>query len=160
MTLPRIAAVQPVPPTSLKVNWVSGATDIVDLRGLIEGFPPFKPLSDREQFMQVQVVEHGTGVEWANGLDYAADSLAELAAQQRAMSGEEFHHWCAEIRISIRETAVLFGVSPSTVKLYRKAARVPVAWQIACAAMRANPNLFYAHFSPSRPGRPPKRSPA
>ncbi|EWY41526.1 hypothetical protein N825_28235 [Skermanella stibiiresistens SB22] len=59
--------------------------------------------------------------------------------------------------LSIQETADLFGVSPSTIKEYRKARQLPIAWRIACRAMRNDHETFLAHYRPRLTGRPKGR---
>lgn len=150
----RIAHVEAVGATRLALAWADGGRDEVDLAGVLARFPPFAELRRPEAFRAVQVVGHGSGIEWACGLDYSADSLAHMAEAQRPMSGEEFADWQRELGLSIQQTASILGVGVTTVKAYRKLAAVPVAVRIACRALRDEPETFLALYSPTAPGRP------
>src|SRR4029077_1948884 len=93
-------------------------------------------------------------IEWPNGLDYSADSLAHIAAEQRTMSGADFKHWQTEMGLSLQETADALGVTVTTVKNYRNAAAVPVTVGIACAALGRRDESFFARYRPRARGRP------
>ncbi|UEM18418.1 helix-turn-helix transcriptional regulator [Skermanella mucosa] len=156
-TLRRIDKISASAPYLLHVTWRDGGDDEVDMTGVVNGLDIFAPLKDPELFATVEVVDWGSGIEWRNGLDYSSDSLAHLAEEQRDMAGPDLREWQEEMGLSIQETADLFGVAPSTVKEYRKAQRLPIAWQIACRAMRKDRETFLAHFRPRLAGRPRKQ---
>ena len=66
----------------LRIVWRDGGIDRVDMTGVIRGLNVFAPLLDAAVFARVEAIDHGSGIEWSNGLDYSADSLAHLAAEQ------------------------------------------------------------------------------
>ena len=142
----------------MRITWRDGRTDFVDMAGVVAAFAPFEPLRDPPAFAAVHVADWGSGVEWDNGLDYASDSLDRLAEEQRDMVGADFRRWQAEMGLSIQETADLFEVAASTVKEYRKPERkLPIAWQIACRAMKNDRKTFLARYRPPLTGRPKKQ---
>jgi len=153
-SLRRIHSVSAEKPYLLRIVWRDGGTDIVDMTGPVCGLKLFTPLRDHAAFAQVEVVDHGSGVEWRNGLDYSSDSLVHLAAEQSEMTGADFRRWQAEMGLSLQETADLFGWSLSTVKSYRRARALPIAVQIACRAMRRDRETFLARYRPRLTGRP------
>ena len=156
-TLRRVDSVRAEAPYTLRVTWRDGQTDVIDMEGVISAFEPFAPLKNEAAFTTVRVADWGSGVEWDNGLDYSSDSLEHLAEEQRGMSGNEFKAWGDSMGLSINETADLFGVATSTIKEYRKPDRtLPIAWQIACSAMKRDRETFFAHYRPRLTGRPRK----
>jgi hypothetical protein len=88
-TLRRIKSVTTESPYQLHVTWKDGATDLIDLTGIVDGLEYFTSLRDPKLFATVQVIDHGSGVEWENGLDYSSDSLAYLAEEQRQIDGKD-----------------------------------------------------------------------
>lgn len=154
----RIAAVQALPGHRLHVTWQDSGSTTVDLTGLVHRKPIFAPLKDEAAFSQVDVIDYGTGIEWANGLDYSADSLEILAQEQSSMAPAEFRTWKAEMQLSTNEMADIFGMSASAIKAYLSGSSViPIAVQIACHAMRDDPDILYARFRPRVAGRPRKK---
>jgi len=154
----RIANVQAHAPSQLTITWRDGVVDTIDMTGVIEGFEPFHCLREFALFQTAQVVGHGSGVEWVNGLSYSADSLECVADEQRVQTGEDFKTWQASFELSLQETADLFGVAVTTVKSYRKLKVLPVAVQIACSSMKRAPDVFLAHYRPRKNGRPKKKA--
>jgi len=153
-TLRRIESVSVEAPCLLRIVWHDGGTDTIDMTGAIRGLDLFAPLRDPAAFAQVEVIDYGSGIEWSNGIDYSADSLANLAEEQCEMTGADFRRWQAEMGLSLQETADLFGWSLSTVKSYRRARTLPIAVQIACRAMRRDRETFLARYRPRLAGRP------
>lgn len=158
--LPRIATVRAEAPYRLHIDWIDGRTDAVDMRGIVEGFEPFAPLRDPDLFAQVAVAGFGSGVEWPNGLDYSAMSLAHVAEAQADMSGQDFRRWQEEMCLSIQETADIFGVTANTVKNYRKLEKLPIAVKVACRALENDRETFFALYRRRYTGRPRKHSAA
>lgn len=154
----RIAAVQALPGHRLHVTWQDGGSAAIDLTGLIHKKSVFAPLKDEAAFAQVETIDYGTGIEWANGLDYSADSLEVLAQEQTAMTPAAFRAWKAAMQLSTNEMADIFGMSASAIKAYLSGASpIPIAVQIACRAMRDDPDILYARFRPRVAGRPRKQ---
>ena len=133
-----------------------GASDNIDLTGLVHGHESFASLKDQALFATASVIDYGSGIEWADGTDYSSDSLSFLAERQREMTGEDLRSWQSAMGLSINETADIFGVAVSTVKEYRKSDHIPIAWQIACHAMKEDREAFYARYRPRTTGRPRK----
>lgn len=154
--LPRLDSVRPTGPCRLRVKWRNGRSEAIDLTGVIRAFPPFAALGDPEAFRRVTVTGHGTGIAWANGLDYSAESLHEIAEVQRVMSDREFRRWQKEMALSNAEIATIFGVAKSTVKNYHARKTLPVAFRITCRQIKREPELFYGLHRPRRAGRPPQ----
>lgn len=155
----RIAAVAAAPDYRLHITWQDGGSATVDLTGLVYKEPIFAPLKDEAAFAQVEVIDYGTGVEWANGLDYSADSLEVMAEEQACMTPAEFRAWKADLQLSTNEMADIFGMSASAIKAYLSGSSViPIAMQIACHAMRDDPDILYARFRPRVAGRPRKKT--
>ena len=72
---PRLVAVEPLLPASLRLRFADGVEGIVDLSGDLWG-EMFEPLRDPEYFAQVRLDEDGAPA-WPNGLDLAPDALYE-----------------------------------------------------------------------------------
>ncbi len=72
---PRLIAVEPMLPASLRLRFADGVEGIVDLSGDLWG-EMFEPLRDPEYFVQVRLDEDGAPA-WPHGLDLAADALYE-----------------------------------------------------------------------------------
>lgn len=157
MTLPRIERIDLVGPYGVAVTWRDGGTDTVDLEGVVYGFEPFYPLRDPALFARATVMDWGDGIEWPNGLDYSADSLAYQAAEQRALSAADLAAWRERMGLSNQEAADWLDVSLSTWKNYTSGKTpIPRPVQIAARAALASPGLFQAHYKPRKPGRPAK----
>jgi len=153
----RIATVEAQPGYRLKVAWQDGGEAVVDMTGVVHRQAYFAALKDAAVFRQVAVIDYGTGIEWANGIDYSADSIEAMANAQVAMTAGELRAWKREMELSTNEMADIFGLSASTVKAYLAGeSPIPVAVQIACNAMRENRAILYARFRPRVAGRPRK----
>jgi len=154
----RIAAIEAQPGYRLKVTWQDGGEAVVDMTGVVHRQAYFAPLKDETAFHQVAVIDYGTGIEWANGIDYSADSIEVMSDEQATMTADAFRAWKREMELSVNEMADIFGFSASTVKAYLAGERpVPVAVQIACKAMQGDRSILYARFRPRLAGRPRKK---
>jgi hypothetical protein len=154
----RIAAIEAQPGYRLKVTWQDGGEAVVDMTGVVHRQAYFASLKDEAAFRQVTVIDYGTGIEWANGIDYSADSIEVMAGEQTAMTADQFRAWKREMELSTNEMADIFGFSASTVKAYLAGeSPIPVAVQIACHAMRENRAILDARFRPRVAGRPRKK---
>ena len=71
----RIGAVEAEPGCRLKITWQDGGETVVDMTGVIHKQEYFASLRDPSAFRQVAIIDYGTGIEWANGIDYSADFL-------------------------------------------------------------------------------------
>jgi hypothetical protein len=84
--LPRIASVEPVIHGVLKIVWLDGIEDVVDLRPTISRGKIFAWLQDPRNFATVRKDEYGHAVGWINDdgeeIDLGADSLRRDAEKQ------------------------------------------------------------------------------
>jgi hypothetical protein len=160
-TLPRIKGLSSArAPWTLNVTWADGTRSKIDLTGLIHRSRHFRVFLDRRaDFRKVRVADFGGGVEWENGLDYGADTLKMLADEQRPVSGADLIAFESELKLSTAETARLLGLAERTVRLYRRAKRLPQSVAIAIRAIRASNTMLAAHYRPAghrMRGRPKK----
>ena len=158
--LPRITKVEALADKRLRLHWQDGRTAVVEMAGVIADFPPFAPLADPTVFAAVTVAGYGSGIAWACGLDFSADSLERLAEDQRDWSGDDIARWQDRLRISNQEAADLLGVGLTTFKNYRIQPRVPPHVMISCRAVELDRALFQARFRPRQAGRPRKQGAA
>lgn len=77
----RIAAIEAQPGYRLRVTWQDGGVAVVDMTGVVHRQAYFAALKDEAAFRQVMVIDYGTGIEWANGIDYFADSIEVMAGE-------------------------------------------------------------------------------
>jgi hypothetical protein len=162
-TLARIRAVTAArAPWTLNVTWVDGTKDRVDLTGLIHRSRHFGIfLGNAAAFRKVHLSAFGGGIEWENGLDYGADTLQMMAAEQRPVSGRDLVAFESALSLSTGETAALLGLAERTVRAYRRAKRLPQSVAIAMRAIRASNTVLAAHYRPvGHPtrGRPRKQT--
>lgn len=145
-------------PFSLVVVWSDGSKSAVDLTGLIHRSRHFRVfIDDPAAFRKVAVANFGSGIGWANGLDYAADTLRVLATEQRPLSGEDLVAFQSRHDLNTAETANLLRVAERTVRAYRTATELPAPVAIALRRMDSNPTVLAAHYRPvgqRKRGRP------
>ncbi len=155
---PRIKTIKQTSPFTFLVPWQNRKKTQVDMEGTVYGFEPFALLQDPEVFAQFELDEWGDGIEWPNGLNFSADSLAFLAEEQTPMIGKDLKVWQKETGLSNNEAADWFGIVPSTFKEYKtKNSPIPRAVQIAARAAIDKPGVFQAHYKPRHTGRPAKK---
>ena len=137
-------------PWTLNVTWAHGGKDRVDLTGLVHRSRHFRGFLDNPAaFRNVSVADFGGGIEWANCLDYGADTLKMLADEQRPLRGTDLVAFESELQLSTAETAALLGLAERTVRSYRTAERLPKAVAIAMRTLRANNTVLAAHYRPA-----------
>ena len=148
--LPRVKAVSVGrAPLTLNVEWSDGAKSKVDLTGLVYSSRHFRVFADDAgAFRQVKPDEFGTGIEWANGLDYSARTLKMLADEQKPMPGRLLHAFESKFRLNTEETAKLLKVTPRTIKNWREVAELPMTVSIALRRFEHDPTAFAAHYRP------------
>lgn len=161
-TLPRVKAVSAArAPWTVKVVWADGAKDQVDLTGLIHRSRHFAVFRDHpSSFRKVRVAPFGAGIEWENGLDYAADTLKMVADEQRPLSGGDLIAFESALSLTTSETAALLGLGERTVRAYRRTDRLPQSVAIALRTIRASNTVLAAHYRPVGQrgrGRPKKQ---
>ncbi len=161
---PRLANVTSAEkPFTLKLTWQDGRCQNADLTGLVNRSPHFRIfLKDPEAFRSVKVINWGHGVEWENGLDYSADNLFKIAAEQEPWTCKQFRRWQENMKLKNSEAAAVLGYGQGQIKNFRSGrATIPVTVSSACRSMEADRTVFFAHFTPGRPpGRPTSKKPA
>jgi hypothetical protein len=162
-TLPRIKSVSTTrAPWTLHVVWADRTKDRIDLTGLVHRSRHFRIFLDQPSaFRKLHVADFGGGIEWENGLDYAADTLKVMADEQRPVSGADLAMFELELNLSTAETAALLGLAERTVRAYRRAKRLPQSVAIAIRTIRASDTVLAAHYRPvghRARGRPKKKA--
>ena len=158
-SLARVKAVSATKrPFSLTVTWDNGKKSTVDLTGLVHRSRHFQVfIGDPVAFRKVSVVNFGSGIGWANGLDYAAETLKLLANEQRPLGGDYLVEFQARYDLNVAETAHLLRIAERTVRAYRTAAELPAPIAISLRRMDSDPTVFAAHYRPierRKRGRP------
>jgi hypothetical protein len=147
-------------PLSLDVAWDDGTKSRIDMTGLVHTSRHFKVFAeDAAAFRRVKPVGYGSGIGWANGLDYSATTLRTLAQQQQTLSGKHLAAFEAVHGLNTAETAAMFHVAERTVRAYRMAKSLPETIAMALRAFESDPTIFAAHYRPvarRERGRPPK----
>lgn len=145
-------------PFTLSLTWNNGKKQTVDLSGLVAHSDRFRVFAEEpETFREVSVINWGHGIEWENGLDLSAESLAFIAAEQ---TGEDGRALIAEFQrrfhLTNEDIGLALGYKKSQIKNF-KAGVSPVtpAVRVAVRAMLAQPAVFYARMAASYV-RPPK----
>jgi hypothetical protein len=138
-TLPRIKSVSATrAPWTLHVVWADRTKDRIDLTGLVHRSRHFRIFLDQPSaFRKMHVADFGGGIEWENGLDYAADTLKVMADEQRPVSGADLAMFESQLNLSTAETAVLLGLAERTVRAYHRAKRLPRSVAIAAPSVPA-----------------------
>jgi len=135
-TLPRIRAVEAAEaPFTLRVQWISGDENTIDLSGIIHTFKVFAPLrTDPKLFRQVHPGEHGTDLVWNEDIDLANDTLWRLAQEQSGatMSAEAFQAWRKRHAFTLDTAAKALGLSRRMVAYYEEGKR-PIPRTVALA---------------------------
>ncbi|MFH1340491.1 MAG: hypothetical protein ABIL01_04640 [Pseudomonadota bacterium] len=83
IALPRMAAVEPLSPYTLRVEWVegrrAGREDLVDLRSVICSYTTYTRLRDEGLFATGRLVDNGDAVAWDGGdLEMSAEMIQSL----------------------------------------------------------------------------------
>src|ERR1700748_3134669 len=160
--LPRIKAVSAAKTGFvLNVEWKDGTTSKVDLVGLIHSSRHFKIFADdHAAFVRVKPVEFGNGVEWDNGLDYAATTLQMLAEEQKPMSGQAVAAFAKSRNLNNNEMAELLDCTPKSIRNFYEQKHVPGYVAFAIRRFERDITAFAAHYRPVtvRPrGRPAQK---
>ncbi len=153
--LPRIAAVEAMPPSTLVVHWSDGAQARIDLAGWIAtGDALLAPLRDPTLFATARIGLYGGSVDWGeDDGDLAIDAhhLGLIAAEQQPFGPAEAAAWQGEIGLSNHEAADFLGLSLSTWTAYKAGAAIPAPVAMVCRAARRDPILLQAHLRLARP---------
>ena len=158
-TIPRVKSVTAAKsPWTLNVEWNDGTKSRVDLTGLVHSSRHFSVFADDPvAFRAVQPDEFGSGIEWKNGLDYAAATLKMLAEEQKPVKGKHLRVFESRYKLNTKEVARLFDVTTKTISNYRELDELPKAFSIALKRFEHDPTAFAAHYRPveTKPrGRP------
>lgn len=156
MDICRIASVQPLGGTTLKVLWREGGESVVEMAGWIAtGGELLASLMDSDVWKTARVEDFGATVEW-DGDDLAIDAvhLQSIAEDQREFDVKDLHQWQEQVGLSNNEAADFLGVSLRTWKNYRAGAPISNAVKMLLRATQRDPLLLHAHYRPRRSGRP------
>jgi len=158
MTMPRVKAVKAAPNFTLDIVWADGSKSKADLTGLIYSSQHFRVFAeDAAAFRKVKPVSWGDGIEWDNGLDYSANTLKELADEQKPMSGQSVAAFAKARRLNNSEMAGLLDCTPKSVRSFYGQKTVPGYVAFAIRRFERDATAFAAHYRPVtiRPrGRP------
>lgn len=139
--LPRMAAVEPIPPFTLRVEWAegrrAGREDFVDLRPVIYSYKIYRPLRDEALFATGRLVEDGDAVAWdGDDLDMSADMIQSLAEQ--SMTPKDFSRFLAKHRLTQEAAAAVLGRSRRQIANYASAGPIPRIVALACYGFEAH----------------------
>jgi len=154
----RVKAVKPGDDFTLDIEWADGTRTKADLTGLIHSSRHFSVFAeDARAFQHVKPVSWGDGIEWENGLDYSANTLKELADEQKPMSGDYLAKFVARRKLNNAEAARLLHCTTRTLQSFFKKKELPEYVAFAVRRFENDPTIFAAHYRPVavRPrGRP------
>jgi Protein of unknown function (DUF2442) len=159
--LPRVNSVTAGPNFTLSIVWQDGSRAKADLTGLIHSSQHFSTfIEDPAAFRKVKPLAWGNGVEWESGLDYSANTLKELADEQKPMKGKELSQFVAAKKLNNEEFAEMLGCTVKTVRSYFASKEVPQWVAITVRCFQRDDTIFAAHFRPvevNPRGRPRSR---
>ncbi len=125
--LPRIKAVAAAErPLTLRVQWLHGGENLIDVSSVINAFRAFAPLRDApERFKAVRVGDQGTDVVWTDEIDLANDTLWRLAQEQSGatMTSAAFQAWRERHAYTLDSAAAALGISRRMVAYYDQGAK-------------------------------------
>lgn len=78
----RIFAVAARFPSHLVITWTDGVTRLVDVGDALRGHTLLDMLNIPEVFVDVEVINRGAGIGWANGADFCAHALRMKSDEQ------------------------------------------------------------------------------
>ena len=139
--LPRMAAVEPLPPFTLRVEWAegrrAGREDFVDLRHVIYSYKIYKPLRDEALFATGRRADDGDAVAWdGDDLEMSADMIQSLAEQ--AMTPKDFSLFLAKNRLTQEGAAAVLGRSRRQIANYASVGPIPRIVALACYGFEAH----------------------
>jgi hypothetical protein len=146
---PRVKAVSAGPNFTLNIEWKDGTRGKANLTGLIHSSENFKTFADNPaEFRAVKPVAWGDGIEWANGLDYSANTLRELSEEQKPMSGAELRKFAQAKGLHNEEMAKLLNCTVKTVRSYYEARQLESWIAILVRCFERDDTVFAAHYRP------------
>jgi hypothetical protein len=155
-TLPRVKSVTAAKKgLVLDVVWSDNRKSRVDLTGLVHRSKHFRAfIDDLKAFQSVAPVNFGSGIGWANGLDYSASTLQTMAEEQRPMKGKDLTAFEQKYDLNTAELAALLEIAERTVRAYKTANVLPTTIAMSLRSLDADQARFAAHFRPiERRGR-------
>ncbi|MDO4798019.1 MAG: DUF2442 domain-containing protein [Coriobacteriales bacterium] len=84
----KIAAAQPLVPSTLLVWFADGETRLLDVDALIKRRSEFAPLQDEELFLSAELAAEGYGVSWGNELDMGCKEIYEESQRVSVVDAE------------------------------------------------------------------------
>lgn len=141
IVLPRMAAVEPLSPFSLRVEWAegrrAGREDLVDLRPVIWSYKIYKPLRDEALFITGRLADDGEAVAWdGDDLEMSADMIQSLAEQ--AMTPKDFSLFLTRNRLTQEAAAAVLGRSRRQIANYASIGPIPRIVALACYGFEAH----------------------
>ena len=135
IALPRMAAVEPLSPFTLRVKWTdgrrAGREDLVDLRPVIYSYRIYKPLRDEALFATGRLADDGEAVAWdGDDLEMSADMIQSLAEQ--AMTPKDFSLFLTRNRLTQEAAAAVLGRSRRQIANYASVGPIPRIIALAC----------------------------
>ncbi|MDO1581536.1 DUF2442 domain-containing protein [Rhizobium oryzicola] len=122
--LPRISHAEILKDRVLRIRWRSGHETTVDLAPVLLSRRAFMPLrEDDELFRQISVEEHGTALEWPQGIDLSALWLSKLPSV--SFNNADFRNAMEELGMTLEGMAAALEISRRQVADYRKAKPIP-----------------------------------
>ena len=117
---PNITTVSHAGGQVVKITWINGKTDRVDLSALVADLAGLEPLDNVPTFAAVQVGEDGWSLLWPSGIEIGADTLWRMAREQAgdATPVAEFANWRARNALSLTDAAAALGITRRMVSYY------------------------------------------
>jgi plasmid maintenance system antidote protein VapI len=135
---------------TLTLTWEDGTIQTADLSGLVRASRHFKIFAkDPEAFKFVAPINWGHGVGWDNGLDYSAENLGLIAAEQTDSSGRGLLNAFKEkYNLTNDQLAQALGYSRTQIKNFRSGTS-PVTYPVrrAISDMMERSALLYARLA-------------
>lgn len=141
MRRPRVSKVSAEAGHRLAIEFIDGATYVLDLSADVRALPGLRPLQDDAAFSGVRVSDGGWSVEWpAFDIQVGADTLWLDALEQNAATDgqRDFLRWRSRNGLSLAVAAEALGLTSRTVSAYGTGARpVPKTVLLACEGWEA-----------------------
>ncbi|HEV7985072.1 MAG TPA: hypothetical protein VGP20_02825 [Steroidobacteraceae bacterium] len=135
----RIAGVEAIGKHTLRVQWASEKTTVIDLSEPIARLKGLRPLRDAAVFARAAVGEGGHSVVWPDERDMGADRLWEMALEQNGRAdAAQFIRWRWKNNLSLTAAAEALGISRRQVAYYASGDEaVPRYILLACKGWEA-----------------------
>ncbi len=128
--LPRIASVDILERSKVRVVWRDGGSVIVNLAPVLKSHRHFIPLrDDSDLFRTLRPAEDGTAIEWDGGIELSAEWIERLPPA--GMENAEFRQLMERLGLSLEGMAEQLEISRRQVASYR--AGLPIPAHVALA---------------------------